>query len=155
MAMPAAKTEPDELADLQKWLQLHKHEELFNEDGDVIDEILSMLSKDPSTRLGQRKIIYAGSQGIKPIEWKKLAVRKGGTANCMQTTGKLLDQIMQDNPKTVRIFSPDEFESNKLNAVLDHTNRNFHWDEFSNARGGRVIETLAEHQYQGSFRDIL
>jgi len=39
--------------------------------------------------------------------------------------------------------------SNILDAVLDHTNRNFQWDEFSNARGGRLIEVLSEHQCQG------
>jgi xylulose-5-phosphate/fructose-6-phosphate phosphoketolase len=68
----------------------------------------------------------------------------------MQTVGKLLNQVVQDNPKTFRIFSPDEFVSNKLNAVFESTGRNFQWDEFSNAQGGRVIETLSEHQCQGT-----
>ena len=67
----------------------------------------------------------------------------------MGVVGKLLAQVVQDNPKSFRIFSPDEFMSNKLDAVLDVTGRNFQWDEFSNARGGRLIETLSEHQCQG------
>lgn len=55
----------------------------------------------------------------------------------MNATEKLLDQTTVDNPKSFRIFSPDELESNKLwlVAVLDHTGPNFKWDEFSNGRG--------------------
>lgn len=33
--------------------------------------------------------------------------------------------------------------------MLESTGRNFQWDQFSNARGGRVTETLSEHQCQG------
>ena len=56
---------------------------------------------------------------------------------------------MVDNPKSFRIFSPDELVSNKLDVVFRHTGRDFQWDEFSNARGGRVIEILSEHTCQG------
>lgn len=76
-------------------------------------------------------------------------VEKGGQASCMQTIGELLDQVMVDNPKSMRIFWPDKLVSNKLDAVFNHTGRNFQWDEFSNARGGRVIEILSEHTCQG------
>lgn len=67
----------------------------------------------------------------------------------MQAIGALLDQTLVDNPKSIRIFSPDELVSNKLDAVFNHTTRNFQWDEFANARGGRVIEILSEHMCQG------
>lgn len=53
------------------------------------------------------------------------------------------------NPKTFRIFSPDELVSNKLDAVFDVTGRNFQWDVASRAQGGRVIEILSEHTCQG------
>lgn len=67
----------------------------------------------------------------------------------MKAVGNLLDQTMVDNPKSFRLFSPDELVSNKLDAVFNHTGRDFQWDEFSNARGGRVIEILSEHTCQG------
>lgn len=57
--------------------------------------------------------------------------------------------ILPRNPKTFRIFSPDELVSNKLDAVFDETGRNFQWDIASRAQGGRVIEILSEHTYQG------
>jgi xylulose-5-phosphate/fructose-6-phosphate phosphoketolase len=53
------------------------------------------------------------------------------------------------NPKTFRIFSPDELVSNKLDAVLDEGDRNFQWDVASRGKGGRVIEILSEHTCQG------
>lgn len=52
------------------------------------------------------------------------------------------------NPSTFRIFSPDELESNKLDAVLRGSGRNFQWDVASRAKGGRVIEILSEHTCQ-------
>jgi xylulose-5-phosphate/fructose-6-phosphate phosphoketolase len=69
----------------------------------------------------------------------------------MQTVGRLLGQVVQDNPKSFRVFSPDKLESNKLNEVFKHTGRNFQWDQYSNAQGGRVVETLSEHQCQGMY----
>lgn len=147
--LPAAKKDPGELADLQAWLKSYKPEELFKDNGDVIDEIKSVVPNEESKRLGQRKESYASYEGIQTVDWKAFSVKKGGTASSMKTIGKLLDQMLQANPQTLRIFSPDEFMSNKLDAVLDHTNRNFQWDEFSNARGGRLIEVLSEHQCQG------
>jgi phosphoketolase len=53
------------------------------------------------------------------------------------------------NPSSFRIFSPDELVSNKLDAVLDDSGRNFQWDPISRANGGRVIEILSEHTCQG------
>lgn len=67
----------------------------------------------------------------------------------MKAIGNLIDQALVDNPKSLRIFSPDELVSNKLDAVFNHTGRDFQWDEFSHAQGGRVIEILSEHTCQG------
>jgi xylulose-5-phosphate/fructose-6-phosphate phosphoketolase len=147
--LAAAKKDPDELKQLQEWLESYKPKELFKENGDVIDEIKSIIPDNPERRLGQNKKSYDTFEGIKPIDWHKFVVKKGSSVSSMATVGKLLEQVVIDNPKTFRIFSPDEFESNKLNAVLNSTNRNFQWDQFSNARGGRLIETLSEHQCQG------
>ena len=57
---PAARTDLEELAGLQKWLKSYKLEELFNEDDSITDEILRVLLTDQCKRLGQRKLISAG-----------------------------------------------------------------------------------------------
>ena len=147
--LPAAKTEPDELKQLQEWLLSYKPEELFKEDGDVIDEIKSILPDKPERRLGQKRESYAGYTPLQSPDWKKLAVKKFSSESSMKKVGEYLEQVVIANPKTFRVFSPDEFESNKLAAVLNSTGRNMQWDQYSNAQGGRVIETLSEHQCQG------
>lgn len=144
-----AKTSDSQLADLQKWLLSYGPAKLFKKDGDCNDSIRSIIPVENEKRLGQRVETYKVHEVLKVPDWKKFGVEKGSEVSCMQSIGKLIDQAMVDNPKSLRIFSPDELVSNKLDAVLDHTGRNFQWDEFSNKKGGRVIEILSEHTCQG------
>ena len=109
---PAAKTNPEELKDLQDWLLSYKPEQLFKDDGDVIDEIKSVIPEKPERRLGQKREAYAGHQPLKPTDWKQFTVKAGSSASSMSTVGNFLEQVVKDNPKSFRIFSPDEFESN-------------------------------------------
>jgi xylulose-5-phosphate/fructose-6-phosphate phosphoketolase len=145
----AAKSDPTELEQLQEWLCSYKPHELFTKDGGVVKEILDIIPKDDRKKLGQQIDTYGSHEVLNLPDWKQYAVKKGSQASCMQTIGELLDQTMVNNPKSFRMFSPDELVSNKLDAVFRHTGRNFQWDEFSNARGGRVIEILSEHTCQG------
>lgn len=145
----AAKKDLEELNQLQEWLRSYKPDELFTKEDGIAKAILDIIPTDDSKKLGQQAITYSEHEPIKLPDWKKYAVQRGGQASCMQTIGGLLDQVMVDNPKSFRMFSPDELVSNKLDAVFNHTGRNFQWDEFSNARGGRVIEILSEHTCQG------
>lgn len=67
----------------------------------------------------------------------------------MKAIAKLIDQVFMKNPHTIRLFCPDELESNKLDEALAHTGRNLQWDQYSRNQGGRVIEVLSEHMCQG------
>ncbi|KAJ5047483.1 uncharacterized protein L3040_003307 [Drepanopeziza brunnea f. sp. 'multigermtubi'] len=145
----AAKTNKGQLADLQKWLLSYGPAKLFTETGDVTDSIKSVIPAESSKKLGQRAETYKSHEPLKVPDWKKFGVEKGSEESCMKAIGDLIDQALVDNPKSLRIFSPDELVSNKLDAVFNHTCRDFQWDEFSNARGGRVIEILSEHTCQG------
>ncbi|KAF2864778.1 D-xylulose 5-phosphate/D-fructose 6-phosphate phosphoketolase [Massariosphaeria phaeospora] len=148
--VPLAKAKSDEqqLQDLQKWLKSYGPQDLFKEDGSPIQDILDVIPRDEK-KMGQLKETYDPYVGIDVPDWMALGVDKGTEASSMQRCGTLMDQAFQANSKSLRMFSPDELESNKLNAVFDHTGRNFQWDEFANARGGRVIEILSEHCCQG------
>jgi len=145
----AAKTNKDHLADLQKWLLSYEPSKLFTDKGDVIDSIKSIIPVEPENRLGQRVESYKCHEVLKVPDWKQYGAEKGTEESCMKAVGKLIDQSMVDNPKSLRVFSPDELVSNKLDAIFDHTGRDFQWDEFSHAKGGRVIEILSEHTCQG------
>lgn len=134
---------------LQKWLAEYKPGELFTENGDVIDEVKSVIPENNEKKLGQRIEAYGKSKSPALPDWKKFCVRQGTQESAMKAIGRLINDVINDNPDTVRLFSPDELESNKLDGVFESTSRNFQWDEFSNARGGRVIEVLSEHLCQG------
>ena len=144
-----AKSDQTELKQLQDWLQGYKPDELFSKDGSIHEPIERIIPKDDDKKLGQQIHTYGARQVLKIPDWQKYSVKKGDQASCMSTIGELLDQVLVDNPHSIRIFSPDELVSNKLDAVFRHTGRDFQWDEFSNARGGRVIEILSEHTCQG------
>jgi len=145
----AAKNDEEELKQLQKWLESYNPKQLFTKEGGINETIHSIIPKDDKRKLGQNPITFDCLKPLAVPDWHKFSVEKGGQASCMQTIGELLDRALVDNPGTLRIFSPDELVSNKLDAVFRHTGRNFQWDEFSNARGGRVIEMLSEHTMQG------
>lgn len=147
--LPAAKSDPEELRALQEWLSSYSPKELFGDDGQVIETTLSIVPKDDDKKLGQRKETYDVYMPLKVPEWQQFAIQKDAQQSPMKTIGRLLDQVVVDNPKTFRIFSPDELVSNKLDAVFEHTGRNFQWDEASRNKGGRVIEMLSEHTLQG------
>lgn len=134
---------------LQKWLAGYKPAELFTQNGDVIDEIKSIIPENNEKKLGQRIEAYGKYKPPALPDWKKFCVSQGTQESAMKVIGRFINDVVQNNPDNVRLFIPDELESNKLDAVFETTNRNFQWDEFSNARGGRVIEVLSEHLCQG------
>jgi xylulose-5-phosphate/fructose-6-phosphate phosphoketolase len=146
--LPKAKDDETQLQALQDWLSSYGPSKFFTSDGDIIDDIKTLLPPDGKA-LGQRKEAHDGRHQLTQPEWENLGVQKGSQESCMQTIGKLLDRYIVDNPKSFRIFSPDELVSNKLGDTLTHTGRNFQWDQFSRTQGGRIIETLSEHQCQG------
>lgn len=149
MPLPGAKKDKEELQTLQEWLASYKPDELFTESGDVIDEVKSIIPSDDSKKLGLRAESYKGYVPPKLPDWRKFAAEKHSDESSMKAIGNLIDEVFTMNPHSVRLFSPDELESNKLAAALKHTSRNFQWDQFSNAKGGRVIEVLSEHMCQG------
>ncbi|KAJ6093236.1 hypothetical protein N7486_008525 [Penicillium sp. IBT 16267x] len=147
--LPKAKTDKEELDLLQKWLSDYKPEELFTANGDVIDEIKSVIPTDNTKKLGQRIEVYSSYKAPNLPDWKEFGAKPGKEESAMKAAARLINELFIQNPKSARLFSPDELESNKLDGVLESTGRNFQWDEFSNARGGRVIEVLSEHMCQG------
>jgi xylulose-5-phosphate/fructose-6-phosphate phosphoketolase len=176
--LPNAKTDKEELQALQHWLSSYNPHELFHikstasnhkEDGHPVDDVLSVIPEQQQKKLGQRKEAYAAFEALQVPEWIDMGVKKGSQVSCMKAVGSFLKEIIKEyaenvvyflfvrtilipplrNPKSFRIFSPDELISNKLDAVLDEGDRNFQWDVASRGKGGRVIEILSEHTCQG------
>lgn len=78
----------------------------------------------------------------------------------MKVLGKYLAKLIEKNPKTFRIFSPDELSSNKLDGVLEVSLRQFEGKVRPEAtsqvnKEGRVLEMLSEHTLQGWLQGYL
>ncbi|KAK5987197.1 putative phosphoketolase [Cladobotryum mycophilum] len=146
--LPRANKDYKHLQLLKDWLESYGISKLLP-NGKPAEEVLSCIPKNDAKKLGQIKASYNPLGEMNIPEWKDFSVEKGEETSCMQTAGNFLAQALQANPRSLRIFSPDELESNKLNAVLEITGRNFQWDVYSRGNGGQVIELLSEHCCQG------
>jgi len=144
--IPDAKKDDEGRIALQQWLRSYDPATLFDDSGAPVQEILDLIPDKP---VGQLKETYNGHNPISAPDWRPFGVEKGNQVSSMKAVGEYLDAVFTANPKGIRLFSPDELESNKLSAVLSHTGRNFQWDDYSRAKGGRVIEILSEHTCQG------
>ncbi|KAK9895905.1 D-xylulose 5-phosphate/D-fructose 6-phosphate phosphoketolase [Cystobasidium minutum MCA 4210] len=146
-----ARTDKGQLQQLKDWLASYKPLELFDPSANNIvkPKTIAILPKDPSKRLGQRKITYDGYQPLNCPEWIPFATKKNQEESPMKAIGRYLAEIVKLNPKTFRIFSPDELRSNKLDQVFEHTTRDMQWDPETAHKGGRVTEMLSEHTLQG------
>lgn len=78
-------------------LESYKPKELFKENGDIIDEIKSIIPSEPERRLGQNKKSYDTYEGLNPIDWRKFVAKKSSSESCMKAVGKLLQQVVKDN----------------------------------------------------------
>jgi xylulose-5-phosphate/fructose-6-phosphate phosphoketolase len=146
--VPNASKDEEHVKILEDWLKTYGTDHLLK-DGKPTDSILEIIPEKDEKRLGQLKQTYDPYQQLTLPDWKQFGVEKFSQDSCMKQTGDFLNQVIKENPKSFRIFSPDELESNKLSAVFENTGRNFQWDEFSRGQGGRVIEILSEHCCQG------
>ncbi|MCM3882386.1 phosphoketolase family protein [Frankia sp. R82] len=151
---------PAHLAQLEAWLRSYQPDRLFDKDGTLIAE-LAALAPSGSLRLGSSS--YAnGGQRTEPLrlhDWRDYAIDVDPEARGSQLheptrrLGQLLADAYRDNPTTFRVFSPDELASNRLDAVLDVSDRCLvaaidPLDDRVSPQG-RVMEVLSEHLCQG------
>ncbi|KAF8685499.1 Phosphoketolase [Rhizoctonia solani] len=156
--VPLAKamSDDDQLKILSEWLGSYGIEELLVKGGagDKPDEfikesVLRILPGRIDRRLGMIKETYAGYTALEVPDFESFGDDDSKEISAMKALAKYLSVVIEKNPKTFRIFSPDEFESNKLDGVFSKTTRNFQWDPETANKGGRVIEMLSEHTLQG------
>ncbi|HEY9749048.1 MAG TPA: phosphoketolase family protein, partial [Allocoleopsis sp.] len=161
------KTNPGHLRLLEEWLHSYRPEELFDSQGRPIPEVLAQCPQG-ERRMGSNPHTFGGrvrrDLKLPNIYDYEVPVSKDKVDNACQRgenqignteqVARYLRGVVEHNPHTFRIFSPDELESNKLTAVLEATQRNFQWptqphDSHIGPEGGRVLEILSEHTCQG------
>lgn len=144
---------------LLSWLQSYRPEELFDENGKIVDEI-AVISPKGDRRMSMNPITNAGIvKAMDTADWKKFALDINVPGQIMAQDmiefGKYAADLVDANPDNFRIFGPDETKSNRLQEVFTRTSRQWlgrrkpDYDE-ALSPAGRVIDSqLSEHQAEG------
>jgi len=152
------RTNPDHLAQLERWLRSYRPEELFDRDGRPVEAIRSVapigerrMSANPHANGGLLRA------ELEMPDFRDYAVEVAAPGTVMREAtrvlGTFLRDVMRANMFTFRLFGPDETSSNRLQDVFEVTDRTWdaelRADDDHLAPDGRVMETLSEHQCQG------
>ncbi|MBN9239099.1 MAG: phosphoketolase [Micrococcales bacterium 70-64] len=155
---------PAHLAQLERWLRSYRPEELFDDEGFPAPELSTILPRGahrmsdlPASNGGRvlTDLVLPGLHGHAVDR----AGSRGNTAEATRVLGRWLADVIRLNPRTFRIFGPDETASNRLDAVYEATNKQWYGaleatDEHL-ARSGRVIEVLSENLTEGLLEGYL
>jgi xylulose-5-phosphate/fructose-6-phosphate phosphoketolase len=145
---------------LNDWLLSYHPHKWFQDKGDealtINPAVMRILPKDRKDTMGQLAELYEPTPTLDLAYWGDFGSTNGKDVSAMHVGGKLLADAIRRNPHGFRMFSPDELESNKLDAVFEVEgigHRNLQTDPESMIKepnkGGRVIEMLSEHTLQG------
>src|SRR5450755_1369636 len=154
------QTKPEHIKILEDWMRSYRPEELFDKNGKFIAELAELAPKG-NRRMGANPHANGGLllRDLVMPDFRKYAVgvSKPGTENAEATRvlGGFLRDVMKLNAesKNFRVFGPDETASNRLEALLEVTDKQ--WMEPILPVGahlsphGRVVEMLSEHMCQG------
>jgi len=151
---------PDHIKILEDWMKSYRPEELFDDNGSPVPEVLAAAPKG-SRRMGMNPHANGGLllKDLECPDFRKYAVTvakpSATAAEATRVLGYMLRDVMQNDKgaRNFRVFGPDETASNRLNALFDVTNRTSTAVIFPNddhiAPDGRVMEVLSEHLCQG------
>jgi xylulose-5-phosphate/fructose-6-phosphate phosphoketolase len=160
--VPLAKigSKPSHLKLLEDWMKSYKPEELFDDNGSLIQE-LAALAPQGERRMGANPHANGGLL-LKDLEMPDfrdyaVAVPTPGSAvgEATREMGKFLRDVMKLNldNRNFRVMGPDETSSNRLDALFEVTDRT--WvaqilpEDEHLSPDGRVMEILSEHTCQG------
>ncbi len=151
---------PDHIRVLEGWMKSYRPEELFDDTGRLRPELAALAPKGEK-RMGANRHANGGVL-LKPLrlpDFHEFAVPVScpgeKAAESTRIMGQFLEGVTRANldSRNFRLFSPDEFNSNRWGDVLAVTNRQWNAERVSYddhlALEGRVMEVLSEHQCQG------
>jgi xylulose-5-phosphate/fructose-6-phosphate phosphoketolase len=152
------REDPTHLAQLADWLRSYRPHELFDTRGRPRPALDATLP-EPGRRMSASQHANGGellrSLHRPELGGHLLPVSAPGAVRAGATTvlGGWVRDLIAANPRTFRLFGPDEVASNRLQAVFEVTDRQFLGfrqpvDEHL-GHGGRVLEVLSEHLCQG------
>ncbi|MFI6048235.1 phosphoketolase [Nocardia sp. NPDC051321] len=162
--LPAARTDANHRAVLEQWLRSYRPEELFDESGKPVSELLDQVPVGDQ-RMSANPVANGGTlvRDLNLPDWRdfgvEVATPGGSQHEATRVLGGWLREVTRNNPDNFITFAPDELASNRLQDILEVTGRNWQAeiDEYDEKldRTGRVIEVLSEHMCQGLLEGYL
>ncbi|MBE0009954.1 MULTISPECIES: phosphoketolase [unclassified Arthrobacter] len=153
-----AREDPGHRKILEEWLRSYRPEELFDDDGAPVPTIRELHPAGPR-RMSANPHANGGVllRDLTMPDFRDYAVPVEtpgtGAVESTRVLGTFLRDIMASNMDSFRVFAPDENNSNRLDAVLETTDRAWNAEVVPGddhlARDGRVMEILSEHTCQG------
>ena len=154
-------SDPSNLPHLEAWLRSYHPEELFDENGTLIQELQDLAPKG-SKRMGANPNANGGIllEELRTPDFRKYGIKLDSPgsvyAQDMRELGAYIRDLIKlnEDKRNFRIFGPDEALSNRLNHVFEVTNRQwnankYNFDEFLD-KDGRVMDSmLSEHLCEG------
>ncbi len=152
---------PKRVKELEQWLKSYKPEELFDEKGTFVSQ-LAELAPRGKRRMGDNPHANGGTlrHALKMPDFREYAVdvpAPGAVeSEATRVMGTFLRDVVKLNPRSFRLFGPDETASNRLGAVYEATKKTWMADTLPEdadggelAPDGRVMEILSEHTCEG------
>ncbi len=143
---------------LEEWMRSYRPEELFDATGAPVPDIRDLHPEGPR-RMSANPHANGGLllKDLRLPDFREYAVPVAhpgtGAVESTKVLGTFLRDVMARNSDRFRVFSPDENNSNRLQDVLEVTDRTWNaetlpYDDHL-APDGRVMEILSEHTCQG------
>jgi xylulose-5-phosphate/fructose-6-phosphate phosphoketolase len=152
---------PEHLRQLEAWMKSYRPEELFDQQGRLVDSLRALSPKGPR-RMSANPHANGGllRRELRMPDFRDYAatVPKPAQVSAMNTKplGALLRDVMRDNMDNFRVFGPDENTSNKLDAIYEVSKKLWLADYLpvdedggELSPDGRVLEMLSEHTLEG------
>ncbi len=150
--------EKEHLRELEAWMRSYRPEELFDERGALRSE-LKRLAPHGDRRMSANPNANGGALlhdlSLPDFRGYAVDVKSPGrtTSEPTRVLGAFLRDVIARNPRTFRLFGPDETASNRLGDVFTVTNRAWNAEleptDDHLAPDGRVMEVLSEHLCEG------
>jgi len=156
--MTDVRDNPEHLRILEDWMRSYRPEELFDEDGRLVEELTQLaprgerrMSANPNANGGElmRDLVLPDFRDY------GVEVSQPGTtfSEATRVLGGFLRDVMAANPDDFRVFGPDETASNRLADVFSASDKVWEAEILPTdehlAPHGRVVEVLSEHLCQG------
>ncbi len=152
--------DPKHLALLESWMKSYRPEELFDARGRPTEDVVA-LAPEGDRRMSANPHANGGllRKDLRMPDFRSYAVdvpSPGSVqAEATRVQGGMIRDVLRENAeaRNFRVFSPDETNSNRWNAVFEVTTRVSVAEILPTddhvSPDGRVMEMLSEHQCQG------